>query len=254
MEADTCQSAYEAAVRLHRSIEAEVGDRRSLPRSSLGFTSSTQRLRSMSSDLTSELSSLRQSLGRLGPQLTGPELNRRRDLLEDLSRKAGSVRESITESGSLASDNRRSQLLEDLGTTSWAATPGTRAEHLPGVQETSRRVMPTRSGVRETQSSSGVATNNLRSDQDRMMQEQEEGLDLLGDIIRRQKGMGNQIFNEITQQNDLIDDIDDRVENVNQRLINTNDNISVVTKKDRTCGYWIIITILAIAILVVIFA
>ena len=76
MEADTWQTAYEAAVRLHRSIEAEVGDRRSLPRSSLGFTSSTQRLRSMSSDLTSELSSLRQSLGRLGPQLTGPELNR----------------------------------------------------------------------------------------------------------------------------------------------------------------------------------
>ena len=66
--------------------------------------------------------------------------------------------------------------------------------------------------------------------------------------------MGNQIFNEITQQNDLIDDIDDRVENVNQRLINTNDNIAVVTKKDRTCGYWIIILILAIAILVVIFA
>ena len=72
--------------------------------------------------------------------------------------------------------------------------------------------------------------------------------------FRKQKGMGNQIFNEITQQNDLIDDIDDRVENVNQRLINTNDNISVVTKKDRTCGYWIVITILAIAILVVIFA
>ena len=62
--------------------------------------------------------------------------------MEDLSRKAGSVRESITDSGSLASENRRSQLLEDLGTTSWAATP---------VQETSRRVMPTRSGVRETQ-------------------------------------------------------------------------------------------------------
>ena len=61
--------------------------------------------------------------------------------------------------------------------------------------------MPSRSGVRETQrldeidnndnddilithSSSGVGTNNLRSDQDRMMQEQEEGLDLLGNIIR----------------------------------------------------------------------
>ena len=74
---------------------------------------------------------------------------RRRDLLEDLSRKAGSARDSITDSGSLAADNRRSQLLEDLGTTSWAATPGVKGEHLP--QEISRRVMPTRSGVRETQ-------------------------------------------------------------------------------------------------------
>ena len=124
------QVAYEAAVRLHRSVEAEVGDRARLPRSSLGFTTSTQRLRSMSSDLTSELSGLRQSLSRLGPQLTSQELNRRRDLLEDLSRKAGSVRDSITDSGG-RQENRRSQLLEDLGTTSWAATPGTRAEHLP---------------------------------------------------------------------------------------------------------------------------
>ena len=40
--------------------------------------------------------------------------------------------------------------------------------------------------------------------------------------------MGQQIFNEVTQQNDLIDDIDDRVENVNQRLINTNENINIM--------------------------
>ena len=76
MEVDTWQSAYEAAERLHRSILAEIGDRGRLPRSSLGYTHSTQRLRSMSSDLTSELSDLRQSLGKLGPQLTSHELNR----------------------------------------------------------------------------------------------------------------------------------------------------------------------------------
>ena len=70
------QVAYEAAVRLHRSVEAEVGDRARLPRSSLGFTTSTQRLRSMSSDLTSELSGLRQGLAGIGHQLTSQELNR----------------------------------------------------------------------------------------------------------------------------------------------------------------------------------
>ena len=75
-----------------------------------------------------------------------------------------------------------------------------------------------------------MATGSLRSDQDRLLAEQEEGLDLLGDIIRRQKGMGEDIFREVTQQNDLIDEIDDRVENVNQRLLTTSNNIAVVTR------------------------
>ena len=77
---------------------------------------------------------------------------------------------------------------------------------------------------------------------------------MLGDIIRRQKGMGQDIFREVTQQNDLIDDIDDRVENVNQRLLDTTSNVRVVSKKDRTCGYWIVILILAIAIFAVLFS
>ena len=64
-------------------------------------------------------------------------------------------------------------------------------------------------------------------------------------------GMGEDIFREVTQQNDLIDDIDDRVENVNQRLLDTTGNIRVVSKKDRTCGYWVIILLLAIAIIAV---
>ena len=77
---------------------------------------------------------------------------------------------------------------------------------------------------------------------------------MLGDIIRRQKGMGQDIFREVTQQNDLIDDIDDRVENVNQRLLDTTSNVRVVSKKGRTCGYWIVILILAIAIFAVLFS
>ena len=64
-------------------------------------------------------------------------------------------------------------------------------------------------------------------------------------------GMGEDIFREVTQQNDLIDDIDDRVENVNQRLLDTTSNVRVVSNKDRTCGYWIIILLLAIAIIAV---
>ena len=64
-------------------------------------------------------------------------------------------------------------------------------------------------------------------------------------------GMGEDIFREVTQQNDLIDDIDDRVENVNQRLLDTTSNVRVVSKRDKTCGYWVIILLLAIAIIAV---
>ena len=74
---------------------------------------------------------------------------------------------------------------------------------------------------------------------------------MLGNIISRQKGMSQNIFNEVTEQNNLIDDIDDRVENVNQRLLDTTGNIRIVDKKDRTCGYWVIILLLAIAIIAV---
>ena len=114
-----------------------------------------------------------------------------------------------------------------------------------------------------------METESLRSDQERALAEQDEGLDLLADVIRRQRGdggvllvlfllfdmivegMGQDIFREVTQQNDLIDDIDDRVENVNQRLLDTTNNVRVVSKKDRTCGYWVIILLLAIAIIAV---
>ena len=97
----------------------------------------------------------------------------------------------------------------------------------------------------------GVETGDLRTEQERAIAEQDQGLDMLAEVIRRQRGMGEDIFREVTHQNDLIDDIDDRVENVNQRLLDTTSNVRVVAKKDRTCGYWIVILLLAIAIIAV---
>jgi len=251
---DTWQNNYEAAERLQRSILAEIGDRGRAPRSSVAYNQSTQRLRSMYSELTSSVTLLRSSLSNLAPQLTTHELNRRRDLLENLAMKVSSARESIQEGESGGINAARSQLLADLGTTSWgSSTPRYQGEsHLP--QDTSRRTIPNRIGVRETERSVGVETGVVRSEQDRLLAEQEAGLDMLGNIISRQKGMSQNIFNEVTEQNNLIDDIDDRVENVNQRLLDTTGNIRIVDKKDRTCGYWIVILILAIAIVVVLFA
>merc|ERR1719500_767777 len=99
-----------------------------------------------------------------------------------------------------------------------------------------------------------VGTSQVKQQQQELLDEQDAGLDILADIIRRQKGMGQDIFREVTQQNDLIDEIDDRAEDVNQRLLATTSSVRVVSKKDRTCGYWVVILLLFIAIFVVLFA
>jgi len=243
MAGDTWQSSYEAAERLHRGVLTELGERGRFPRTSIGYNQSSQRLRSQYGELSSVVQTLRETLSTSGLNLTSLELNRRRNLLENLARKCGTVREQLTELGPVSGAATRSQLLADLGTSSWAASPS--------PLETNKRVVPNRTGVRENNRTFGMETESLRSDQERALAEQDEGLDLLADVIRRQRGMGQDIFREVTQQNDLIDDIDDRVENVNQRLLDTTNNVRVVSKKDRTCGYWVIILLLAIAIIAV---
>ena len=163
-----------------------------------------------------------------------------------MSRKYQAAKDQVSEpaSGGAA----RGQLLQDLGTVeSW----GTTSSRETGAD---RRVMPNRSGVMENERSMGVETGQMKQNQQQLLDEQDAGLDILGDIIRRQKGMGQDIFREVTQQNDLIDDIDDRAENVNQRLLDTTSRVRVVSRKDKTCGYWVVILILFIAIIVVLFA
>jgi len=242
MDEGNWQSRLESAERLHRSILAEVGDRSRLARNSLIYNQASQRVRSMVSQLGSEVKVLRDGLASTSSRLTNHELNRRRDLLDSLSRKYGAVKEQVSEPAGLAA---RGELLADLGTTGWGSSSETGAD---------RRVLPNRTGVVETERSLGVGTSQVKQQQQDLLDEQDAGLDILADIIRRQKGMGQDIFREVTQQNDLIDEIDDRAEDVNQRLLATTSSVRVVSKKDRTCGYWVVILLLFIAIIVVLFA
>merc|ERR1711874_337302 len=96
-----------------------------------------------------------------------------------------------------------------------------------------------------------MSTQEIRRAQEEALAQQDAGLDVLHAVIVRQKGMAEQIGAEVNTQNDLIDDIGDRMDGTNARLINTTQNVRVVERKDRTCGYWVVIVILFIAIVVV---
>ena len=117
----------------------QLGERGRFPRTSIGYNQSSQRLRSLYGELSSLVQTLRETLSTSGVKLTSLEQNRRRDLLENLSRKCGTVREQLTELGPVSGAATRSQLLADLGTSSWADSS----------QETNKKVVPNRTGVRE---------------------------------------------------------------------------------------------------------
>merc|ERR1712013_28080 len=174
--------------------------------------------------------------------------NIRRDLLDSLQRKERSLRDVVNEAprGGGARDQllgRPSSGLADLGTSGWGAPTTPQGPTL----------VPNRTGMRETESTVGRSSIQVREDQEELLAQQDAGLDMLHDIVVRQKGMGQQIFREVTTQNELIDDSGDRTENVNARLLATTGDIRVVERKDATCLYWVVIIVLAAAIITVLF-
>lgn len=246
LDPDNWQTDYNSAERLHRSILAEVGDRGRLQRSSIAYTQATDCIRRLVGQLEIEVVKLRDSLANSSGRLTSHEMNRRRDLLDSLQRKERGLRDVVSPVSPMGGKSR-SQLfghqsgLADLGTSGWGS---------PSVAD-NRTIIPNRTGARETGESIGSTTTQIKGNQEELLAEQDAGLDMLHEIVVRQKGMGQQIFREVTTQNELIDDIGDRTDNVNARLLATTGDIRVVDRKDRNCFYWVLIILLAIAIVAV---
>ena len=98
---------------------------------------------------------------------------------------------------------------------------------------------------------SGMGFNDVRQMQSQVIRQQDEGLDQLSTVLSRQKQMAIDIGNEVEQHNDIIDDIHDHVDRTHDRLIRETRNIKVVDRKSGTCGLWVVIVLLFIAIVII---
>ena len=111
------------------------------------------------------------------------------------------------------------------------------------------------SGFPETSQDIEAAASSSNPDQLRIMtkelkMEQDKGLDMLDEIISRQKGLVAGIGNQIDIQNEIIDDIGDNMESTHVKLVRTARNVERVSRKADTCCLWVIIILLLIAIIV----
>ena len=121
-------------------------------------------------------------------------------------------------------------------------------------QDMSRRMnSPWGDNVSEDESDEARLLNgrdrvDYRSIEDQYLREHEEGLEKLGEAIRRQKYIAGEIGTEVEVQNEILDNIDTGLTKTNDSVRKSTRNIKLVSRKSSTFYLWIIIVILAVVI------
>ncbi|NXL84809.1 STX8 protein, partial [Alectura lathami] len=91
--------------------------------------------------------------------------------------------------------------------------------------------------LEEPEETRGLGFDDIRQQQRRIIEEQDAGLDALSSIISRQKQMGQEIGNELDEQNEIIDDLTNLVENTDDKLRGQTRHVKLVDKKSSpSCG------------------
>ncbi|MBZ3884723.1 Origin recognition complex subunit 2 [Sciurus carolinensis] len=86
------------------------------------------------------------------------------------------------------------------------------------MSEESKRGAPNSWLFEEPEETRGLGFDEIRQQQQKIIQEQDAGLDALSSIIRCQKQMGQEIGNELDEQNEITDDLANLVENTDEKF------------------------------------
>nr|XP_009931810.1 PREDICTED: syntaxin-8 [Opisthocomus hoazin] len=173
---------------------------------------------------------IRSSLQNLGEKI---------DQLKDLLLRAVSTHQITQLEG-----DRRQNLVDDLLTRQRQLQASYKNEGTePDVIRSSLMTGGVKRGVtnpwllEEAEETRGLGFDDLRQQQRRIIEEQDAGLDALSSIISRQKQMGQEIGNELDEQNEIIDDLTNLVENTDDKLRNQTRHVKMVDKKSTSCGF-----------------
>ncbi|XP_039418194.1 syntaxin-8 isoform X3 [Corvus cornix cornix] len=219
-----------AARQLAQDIAEKIQERNRCQRSGESSAKVNVAIRSSLQSLREKIEELRELLLRAVAvrQITQLEGDRRQNLVDDL----------LTRHKQLEASYRSEGPEPDMTRSSLMAGGVKRGVTNPWLLE-------------ESEETRGLGFDELRQQQRRIIEEQDAGLDALSSIISRQKQMGQEIGNELDEQNEIIDDLTNLVENTDDRLRTQTRHVKMVDKKSTSCGMLVVIVLLLIAIAVV---
>ncbi|NWH86522.1 STX8 protein, partial [Aegithalos caudatus] len=171
-----------------------------------------------------------------------------RTSLQSLREKIEQLREQLLRAVSThqitqLEGDRRQNLVDDLLTRHKQLEASYRNEGWePDTSRSSLMAGGTKGGstnpwlLEESEETRGLGFDELRQQQRRIIEEQDAGLDALSSIISRQKQMGQEIGNELDEQNEIIDDLSSLVEGTEQRLRAQTRHVGLLGRRATSCG------------------
>nr|XP_023019903.1 syntaxin-8 [Leptinotarsa decemlineata] len=221
LEEDPWLLEYESCEKLHRDVMEQLSLRQKHPRTSEKYNQLSANIRLRLKQFNNEVGQLNQKLestSKLG-SITPAECERRTRQVEVLQSKGLQMQKIFDEQVvNKLNEDRRS---------------------LVGESSMERVPLPS------------TSVDDLRTNQKKMLGEQDRSLEGLSRIISRQKDIANTISDEVDFQNDILDDLGTQLSRTDDRLNTETRHIEVVDRKDKTCIYWVIIILLFISIVVV---
>lgn len=93
---------------------------------------------------------------------------------------------------------------------------------------------------------------SLKLIQAEILENQDRGLETLSATISRQRELSTQVYEEIHDQLNILDNMANTMDRVEAGVQRETRTVSQVTERDSTWGYWLVIVVLFVAILIVV--
>ncbi|KAF3687517.1 Syntaxin-8 [Channa argus] len=232
MSQDPWLQNYDATCRLAQEIAENIHERNRQQRTGGNPAKINMTLRASLQKLKQNIAQLKEGLLRTSSsrRIMQSEADRRQNLIDDLLTREKHL--NATFKGDLTEPQPSRQLMAGGAGASGGVTAN------PWL-------------VDESDETRGLTFGEIKQQQQRIIETQDAGLEALAAVISRQKTMGQEIGNELDEQNEIIDDLAHLVDKTDDRIRNETRRVKLVETKSASCGMLVVIVLLLIAIVVI---
>ncbi|XP_072044419.1 syntaxin-8-like [Amphiura filiformis] len=227
---DSWLTEHEACLGSGQAIMEKINQRDELQRSGSNYSKINADIRLSLRRFSQDIQHLRQQLTKASSQyhITQREAERRQGLLDNLLAKDKILNEAFKKDITYTAPERASLLNSNtagFGQDTWGM---------------------------ESEETKGMSIDDIRQQQQLVIQDQDKNLDVLASVVARQKQMGETIGDELEQHNEIIDDLTRNVHRTDDRIHRETKHIRKVGEKAKDWAFYVIIIVLLIAIVVIV--